>query len=309
MAAVSAHGPSREADARLLVTALALIVALMAGEVVAGVLAGSLALLSDAGHLLTDAAALALALVASRLAARPAGGPYTYGLRRAEILAAQVNGLTLALLAVLFTVEGVRRLLDPPDVTGWVVTVTALVGVVVNLVATWLVGRADRRSLNVEGAYLHLLTDLLGFIATAVSGVVVMTTGFARADALAALVVAALMLRASWTLLRDSGRIFLEAAPRGIVPAEVEAGLQEVRGVTGVHDLHVWEVTSGFPALSAHVLVDQREDCHERREALESLLGERFGLTHTTLQVDHAAGVIAPEDLRSRVQHLPDVPY
>ena len=297
-----AHGPSRDADQRYLAAALVLLLVFLVAEVVAGVVAQSVALLTDAGHLLTDAAALALALVALRLAARPAAGAYTYGLKRVEILSAQANGITLAVLVVVFAHEAVRRLIDPPDVAGGLVTVTAAVGIAVNLVATALVRRADRRSLNVEGAYLHLLTDLLAFVATLVAGVVVTLTGYDRADPIASLVVAALMAVAAYRLLRDSGRVFLEASPRGIDPRSVHDSIAGLPGVTGVHELHVWEVTSGFPALSAHVLVEGPEDCHERRLAVEARLREGFGIEHTTLQVDHQEEFFPPATLRRRLE-------
>jgi len=280
------HGVGRTADRRWLAAALALIVTFMAVEFVVGLIAGSLALISDAAHMLTDAAAIALALVAIRLSARPAQGGYTYGLRRAEILSAQANGITLLLLAAWFCYEGVRRLIDPPAVEGGLVLVTALVGIVVNVAATWCVSRADRSSLNVEGAFQHILNDLYAFIATAIAGLVVLTTGFARADALAALVVAGLMIKAGWALLRESGRIFLEAAPRGVDPDRIGADLAAVEGVDEVHDLHIWEITSGEPALSAHVLVRPDVDCHAARLAIEQVL-RADRITHTTLQVDH----------------------
>jgi cobalt-zinc-cadmium efflux system protein len=294
------QAPRAAADRRLLAAALALIVALMGAEVVAGIVAGSLALLTDAGHMLTDAGAIGLAIVAIRLAARPTQGAYTYGLNRVEILAAQLNGVTLAVLVLVFTYEAVRRLIDPPEVTGGLVAVVAAVGVVVNLAATALIRRADRRSLNVQGAFQHVLNDLFAFLATLVSGLVVQATGWARADAVAALVVAALMARASYGLLRDSGRIFLEASPRNLEPATIEEAIRSVPEVTDVHELHVWEVTSGFPALSAHVLVAPGSDCHERRTDLEYLLRETFGIDHTTLQVDHRHDVHDPASLDGR---------
>ena len=281
------RGHSADADRRLLGAALALILGLMVGEVVVGVISGSLALVTDAGHMLTDAAALGLAIIAIRLAARPAQGAYTYGLKRVEILSAQLNGVTLAVLVLVFGYEAIRRLIDPPEVSGGLVAATAAVGIVVNLAATGLIRRADRRSLNVEGAFQHVLNDLLAFVATLVAGLVVQATGWARADAVAALVVAALMARAAYGLLRDSGRIFLEASPRDLDPAAIEAAVLAVPDVTDVHELHVWEVTSGFPALSAHVLVAPSSDCHALRIALEQVLRESFGIEHTTLQVDH----------------------
>ena len=276
------------ADRRYLAGALALIVAFMAGEVVVGLLARSLALLSDAAHMLTDAGALALALVAMRLAARPPRGGFTYGLKRAEILSAQANGVALLLLAGWLTVEAVRRLLHPSDVIGGLVLGTALVGVVVNLVATMLVGRANRGSLNVQGAFLHILTDLYAFAATAVAGLVIMVAGFLRADPIATLLVVVLMVYAGVRLLRDSGRILLEAAPSGVDPARVGERLASTAGVTEVHDLHLWQITLGEPALSAHVLVAPELDCHAVRRELELLLADDYGIEHTTLQVDHA---------------------
>ncbi len=284
------HGPPAGGDQRYLAGALALLVWFMAAEVVVGLLARSLALLSDAAHLLTDVGALALALVAARLARRPPRGGYTYGLQRAEILSAQANGLTLVLLAVGLTVEAVRRLVHPPPVVGLAVLLTALVGVVVNLGGTILVARADRTSLNVEGAFRHLLTDLYAFVATAVAGLVIVLTGYARADAVATLLVAALMVKAGLDLVGASGRVLLEAAPAGVDPAEVGARLAAVDGVAEVHDLHVWLISSARPALSAHVLVNRERDCHATRQELERLLREEYGIDHTTLQVDHAGG-------------------
>jgi cobalt-zinc-cadmium efflux system protein len=291
------HAPARDGDRRRLWIALALILALMAGEVVAGIVAGSLALLSDAAHMLTDAAAIALALFAGHLAKRPPRGGYTYGLRRAEILSAQANGATLLALAAVIAFEAVRRLIDPPDVEGALVLIVALVGVAVNVVATWVLAGANRASLNVEGAFQHILTDLFAFIATAIAGAVILMTGFGEADGVAALVVAALMTRAGWGLLRDSGRILLEGAPRGIDPDEVAAALAAERDVVEVHDLHVWEVTSGFPALTAHVLLEPGCDCHQRRRDFELLLHDRFGIDHTTIQVDHAHAAQGPIEL------------
>ncbi|MET7417433.1 cation diffusion facilitator family transporter [Dactylosporangium sp. NPDC005555] len=286
------HAPSADADRRLLVLALVLITGFMAVEVTVGLVVDSLALLSDAAHMLSDAAAIALALFATRLAARPPSGGFTFGLKRAEILSAQANGLTLLLLAVWIGYESVTRLIHPPTVGGGAVLVTALVGVAVNLLVVWILGRADRSSLNVEGAFQHVLTDLFAFVAAAISGLVVLLTGFNRADAIASLVVAALMVRSGVGLVRDSGRIFLEAAPAGMDPAEVGRELVGVPGVVELHDLHVWQVTSGYPALSAHVLVAPSGDCHAVREAIEQRLRERYAIEHTTLQVDHTLDAV-----------------
>jgi cobalt-zinc-cadmium efflux system protein len=237
--------------------------------------------------MLTDAGALVLALIAARLARRPAGGKFTFGFRRAEILSAQINGATLVGLGVLIVIEGVRRLVEPPDVDGLPVLVVALAGVAVNLAATRVLSGSDRRSMNVEGAFQHVLTDLFAFIATAIAGAVVLTTGLDRADGVAALVVAALMLRSGYGLLRDSGRVLLEAAPKGLDPQEVGRVLASQRHVVEVHDLHLWEVSSGFPTLSAHVLVRPECDCQAHRRELAELLRERFGIEHSTLQVEH----------------------
>ncbi|WP_019854157.1 cation diffusion facilitator family transporter [Actinopolyspora mortivallis] len=294
------HTADRDTDRRHLGAALAVIALFMLAEVAVGIYASSLALLSDAAHMLTDAGALALALLASGLARRPAKGAYTFGLKRAEILSAQINGITLFVLVVYFVVEGVRRLFEPPHVAGTPVLVTALVGIVVNLVATWLISRGNRRSLNVEGAFQHILNDLYAFVATAVAGLLVMLTGWTRADAVAALLIAALMARAGYGLVRDSARVFLEAAPKGIDPESLEGEIREVDGVVDVHELHVWEVTSGFPALSAHVLVAEERDCHERRTEVERLLLERHGIRHTTLQVDHHQDFLPTDSLFPR---------
>jgi cobalt-zinc-cadmium efflux system protein len=283
------HTHGRTADRRAISIALCLIVAFMGAEVAAGLVAGSLALLADAGHMLTDAAALAAALVASRLASRPAQGQWTFGLGRSEILAAQANGIALLLLGIWIVYSAVRRLVDPGAVHGGIVLVVALVGVAVNLAATLVLARADRSSLNVEGAFLHVATDLAAFIGTAIAGALVLVTGWSRFDPIAGLLVAALMVRSSWSLIRESGRIFLEAAPEGLDPDDVARALAADPDVVEVHDLHVWTVTSGFPALAAHVLVAPGADCHEARRRLQHVLEEQFHISHATLQVDHLA--------------------
>ena len=287
------HG--READQSALKTALALILAFMVAEVAVGVVASSLALLSDAAHMLTDAAALAISLAAARLATRPAKGAMTYGLGRVEILSAQANGVTLLVLGAVIVYEAIARLASPPDVRGGLVLIVALVGIVVNLAATMVLSRgAGDRSLNIEGSYRHILTDLYGFIATAVAAIVILITGFVRADAIASLLIAALMLHAAYGLLKASGRVFLEAAPAGVNPEEIGRALAAEADVIEVHDLHVWEVTSGFPALSAHVVVRSGSDCHALRRHLQRVLADRFDLHHTTLQVDHEAAPQQP---------------
>ena len=296
------HGEPRAsgaADRRLLALSLALLLAFMAVEVVFGVLASSLALLADAGHMLTDAAALALALVAASLATRPPGGRWTFGFGRVEILAAQANGLTLGLLGLWIVVEAARRLVSPPEVDAAVVGLVAAAGIAVNLVVVALLARAQRQSLNVRGAYLHIVTDLAAFVGTGLAAGLILLTGWDRFDALASLLVAALMLAAAWTLLRESGRIFLEGAPSSAPPADVGRAIAAHAGVVETHDLHVWTVTDGFPALSAHVLVQPGADCHRIRLELESLLHERFGIDHTTLQVEHVGSASGLEISRS----------
>src|SRR5450755_4409765 len=287
------HAHGRDAERGALVTALTLILAFMVVEVVVGVLASSLALLSDAAHMLTDAAALGLSLAAAQLASRPARGAMTYGLGRAEILSAQANGITLLVLGLLIVYGAIRRLVHPGTVAGGVVLAVALVGVAVNLLGARILAGGSR-SLNVEGAYRHILTDLYAFIATAVAAVIILTTGFSRADAIASLLIAVLMIHSAYELLIASGRVFMEAAPTGLDPELIGRALAAEAGVVEVHDLHVWEVTSGFPALSAHVVVRAGDDCHERRRALQTLLAERFEIEHTTLQVDHEAAAQAP---------------
>ena len=304
-----AHGPASGADGRWLSAALALILAFMAGEVVAGLTAHSLALISDAAHMLTDAASIALVLITARLADRPPAGGYTYGLKRAEIMSAQANGITLVLLAAWLAYSAIRRLVTPPAVNGGTVIAVALAGVVVNLAAAYLIARAGGRgqSLNLRGAFAHVVTDLYAFIATAVAGLIIVLTGFARADAIATLIVVALMVHAGAGLIKDSGRIFLEAAPAGLSPAAVGAAMAGRPCVAEVHDLHIWEITSGLPAASAHVLVAPGSDCHAVRADLEAFLSQEYGITHATLQVDHADGQVTQvPGLRAQEPHCDD---
>ena len=273
----------------------------MAGEIAAGLIAHSLALLADAGHMLTDAAALGFALVASAMAARPAVGRWTFGYSRLEILAAQANGLTLGLIAIWIVWSAVHRLVDPHDVRGGLVLVVALVGAVVSLLASLVLARASRESLNVRGAFLHVATDVGAFALAAVAGGLILATGWNRFDPIASLLVAALMLWSSAQLLRESTLIFLERAPSDVDPEAIRRALVGEDGVVQVHDLLVWTVTSGFPALSAHVLVEPGADCHAARRRLEHVLAERFGLRHTTLQVEHAEKATTPIELGEAV--------
>jgi len=282
------HSLSLNADRRYLTIALLLIVGFMLCEVVAGIMAHSLALLSDAGHMLTDAAALGLSLVVIRLVQRPSGGSLTYGMRRAEVLSGQANGAVLLVLGMLVTYEGISRLLSPPDVAGGVMTIVAAVGVVVNLMAAWVLAKANRQSLNVEGSFQHIVTDLYAFIGTLVAGIVIIMTGFDRADAIASLIVAGLMFRSGYALQRKAVRVLLESAPEGTAPQEIGYTMAHVERVSQVHDLHIWELAPGMPILTAHVLVSPGADCHAIRRDLERMLRERYAIGHTTLQVDHA---------------------
>jgi cobalt-zinc-cadmium efflux system protein len=281
------HRVSPEGDRRRLAAALGVMLAVMVVEIAGGVVGHSLALLSDAAHMLADAAALGLSLLALHLASRPARGAMTFGYSRAEVLSAQANGITLLILAAFIAYEAILRLANPPHVNATLMLVIALAGVAANLVAVRLLAGAERRSLNIEGSFQHVLTDLYAGLGTAAAAVLILTAGLERADPIASLLIAAVMIRAGASLVWASARVFLEAAPAGVDPDAVGAALASQNGVVEVHDLHVWEITSGFPALSAHVLVGPDRDCHELRRQLEALLHERFGLDHTTLQVDH----------------------
>ena len=290
-----AHHHHASDDRGRLALAFALIAGLLVAELVVGIVAHSLALLADAGHMLTDAAALALALIAAAVAGRPARDSWTFGFRRIEVIAALTNGITLVLVGIWIVFAAIRRLVAPPDVEGGLVLVVALAAIAVNVAAALLLARPSRRSLNVRGAFLHITTDLAAFTGTAIAGGLVLATGWDRFDPLASLAVAALIFWSAYVLLRDSARILMEAAPGDAAPAEVAEAMLTVPGVVEVHDLHVWTVGSDFPALSAHVLVAPGGDCHEARRALAVMLAERFDLRHTTLQVEHAARPLESE--------------
>jgi len=282
------HAISADADRRYLTIALLLIVGYMIFEVVLGILAHSLALISDAGDMLTDAGALVLSLVVIRIVQRPSGEHLTYGMRRAEVLSGQANGAVLLVLAALVSYEAIARLITPPVVAGRLVTIVAALGVVVNLLAAWVLAKANRQSLNVEGSFQHILTDLYAFVGTLAAGIVIIFTGYDRADAIASLFVAALMIRSGVGLQRKAIRVLLESAPLGMTPTDVGQAMARTEQVTEVHDLHLWELTPGVPILTAHVLVAPNADCHGVRRTLERMLRQRFQIEHTTLQVEHA---------------------
>ena len=247
-------------------------------------------------------------MCSSDLALRPAAGRWTFGFSRLEILAAQANGITLGLIAIWIVWSAVHRLIDPQDVRGGLVLVVALGGAAVSLAASLVLARASRESLNVRGAFLHLATDVAAFGAAAVAGGLILATGWDRFDPLASLAVAGLMLWSSVRLLRESTVIFLERAPGDADPDAIGRALVAARDVVEVHDLHVWTVTSGFPALSAHVLVAPDADCHAARRRLEELLHDQFGLSHTTLQVEHAEAGSTPVELGEAVARRTPLP-
>ncbi|MEP6909692.1 MAG: cation diffusion facilitator family transporter [Actinomycetota bacterium] len=277
----------RAGDSRALGLVLVLTVGYTAAEIVGGLLTGSLALLADAGHLLGDSAALALALGAAWLATRPATPERSFGFRRAEILAAFANGLALVAIAIWVFVEAVGRLRDPPRVLGGWMLLVAAVGLVVNVVAAGILARSAGENLNVKAALRHVFADIAGSLGIAIAALLVITTGWRQADPVAGLAIALVILVSSWSILRDSAAILLESTPSGIDAGVVGRRMAETEGVVEVHDLHIWTITSGFPALSAHVLVRKGDDCHARRRELEEMLASEFGLRHTTLQVEH----------------------
>jgi cobalt-zinc-cadmium efflux system protein len=284
-----AHDHARLESRRALAAALALTASYTVVEIAGGVLTGSLALLADAVHMLSDNVALVLALVAVWLATRPETSARTFGYKRAEVLAALANGVLLVALAIWIFVEAVIRLRHPGDVLGGWMLLVALLGIAVNVAAGAVLARSRHGSINVEAAFRHVFADLLGSVGVAIAAVVILATGWVEADAVVSILIAALVVASAWSVLRDSTAILLESAPRGLDAEALGRRLAEAPGVVEVHDLHVWTITSGFTALSAHVLVRPGDDCHARRRELEILLRDEFGIGHTTLQVDHAS--------------------
>jgi cobalt-zinc-cadmium efflux system protein len=288
------HALDRAHNRRLLVWVLILLGGYTVVEVVGGVLTGSLALVADAAHMLGDTGSIGLALFASWLAGRPATARWSFGYQRAEILAALANGVVLVAVSIWIFVEAFDRLSDPPEILGGWVLVVALVGLFVNLVAAGLLARASGESLNMLAAYRHVLADLAGSLGVIAAALIVLATGWRYADPLISIGIGLLVLASSWTILRDSVSILLESTPAGIDANQVGRRMAGMEGVVEVHDLHIWTITSGFPALSAHVLVRPRDDCHDRRRQLEAMLAAEFGLTHTTLQVEHVTEARVP---------------
>jgi cobalt-zinc-cadmium efflux system protein len=293
------HDHSRSGATRALRLTLALTVAFTGVEVVGGIVADSLALLADAGHMVSDNASLAVALFAAWLAGRPAGPSRTFGYRRAEILAALFNGVTLVAISIWIFIEAASRFRDPPEVEGGLMLAIAVGGLVVNLLAARILHGHAAGSLNVSAALRHVLADLLASVGVIIAAATILATGWEYADPAVSVLIGLLILASSWGILRDSTQILLEGSPTGTDVEEVGHAMASMPGVNQVHDLHVWMISSGFPALAAHVLVDRETDCHATRRALERMLGERFGLDHTTLQVDHEGGELLQIETRA----------
>lgn len=274
-------------EPRWLWVALGLLLAVAIVEVLFGVIAGSTALLSDAAHVVTDALAIGIALVAIKIAQRPAEGRYTYGLARVEILGAQANGATLLVLAGMLAVGAVIRLFEPPAVDGAVVVIVSIFGLLANVLAAWALAKANRESLAVEGAYQHALMDAVSSVVAIIAGVLIILGVSSIVDPLLALFVTGMMVRSGWRILVSSTRVLLEAAPAGMSPESIGEAMLAEPGVVEVHDLHVWELTQGFPAVTAHIVVATGNDCHTTRFRLQQRLERDFHVAHSTLQVDH----------------------
>ena len=284
-----AHALHRARNRRLLAAVLGLTAGYAVVEVVGGLATGSLSLLADAAHMFGDTATIGLALFASWLAGRPATVRRSFGYQRAEILAALANGVALVAISIWIFIEAADRLSDPPEILGGWVLAVAAVGLAVNLLAALLLARASGENLNMLAAYRHVLADLASSLGVIASALVVLTTGWRYADPLVGILIGVLVLASSWTILRDSVSILLESTPPGIDAEQVGRRMAGMEGVVEVHDLHIWTITSGFPALSAHVLVRAGDDCHDRRRQLQAMLAEEFGLAHSTLQVEHVS--------------------
>jgi len=278
---------SSSSSLRSLTIALVLNAAYMLVEVIAAILAGSLSLLADAGHNLSDVVALAVAAGAVMLARRPSTPNRSFGFKRAEILAALFNAVSLIVIALIVFVGAARRFADPATVPGGWLIVVASVGLLVNAIGAAVVFRRGGEDINLRAAYIHLVGDALGSIAVIATGIVIVTTGWRYADPIMGVLIGIYLIISSWGVLKESVLVLLESTPRGLDAEVIGRALASQPGVVEVHDLHVWEITSGFPCLSAHVLVREGDDCHGTRRASETMLRERFSITHTTLQVDH----------------------
>ena len=294
----------REDSRRRLVVALGINVVMLVAEAVGGVITGSLAVLADAGHLLSDVGSIVLALIAARLAARPATGRRTFGYQRSEVLAALVNGLTLVAVSVFIAIEAIGRFSDPPSVAGGGVLALGVFGLLGNAAATWYLARGGRDDINLEGVIRHSFADALGSLGVIIAGAIVLAGGSDIVDPIVGLLISVLVLLSSWRLLKEPFDVLMEAAPADLDVDNMGAAICRVDGVRSVHDLHVWTVTAGFPALAAHVVVARGSDRDQIRQRLEMELGESFGIEHTTLQMEEEAegGLLrvenAPEALR-----------
>jgi cobalt-zinc-cadmium efflux system protein len=293
------HEPSRASSVRRLGWTLALVIGYMGAEVAGGVIANSLALLADAGHMLSDAASLALALVAIWIARRPRTAEHTYGYHRAEILAALANGAALVAISVFIVVEAWHRFTNPPDVRGGMMMAIAGGGLAVNLAGLWLLHGGRGESLNVRGAWLHVLTDTLGSVQAMIAGGLIWAFGWRWLDPVASVLIALLVVWSSWSLLRDSVNVLLEGAPAGLDTREIEATLFGLDGIAELHDLHVWTITSGFVALSVHVVPSPTAPANLLWHIRE-VLRERFDIEHSTIQIEDSGPRTAPGSLPVR---------
>jgi cobalt-zinc-cadmium efflux system protein len=278
------HHASRRASQRALFLVFAITVSFLVVEVVGGVLTNSLALLADAGHMLSHVAALVLGMFAIWMAMRPATATRTYGFHRAEILAALANGALLVAVAIYIFWQAGQRLQEPPEVRSLPMLLVAVAGLGANVASGALLFRHSKESLNVRGIFLHLVADALGSVGAISAGVVMVTTGWLLADPIVSVFIGVLVLVSSWRLLRESLGVLLEAVPPHMDAKQIEAGLKEVAGVEGLHDLHIWTVTSGFVALTCHAELDEACDIQEVLAELCQLLHERHGIGHVTIQ-------------------------
>jgi len=284
------HGRERRStNQRRLTAILVLVLLYMAAEVIGGLLSGSLALLADAGHMLSDAGSLGLALFAMWLANRPSGSQHTYGYYRTEILAALVNGATLVAISILIFIEACQRLMNPPEVQPGVMMAVASGGLVVNLVGLWLLQEGRGKSLNMQGAWLHVLADTLGSFQAIAAAALIWAFGWHWADPLASIVIGVLIIFSSWTVLKESVAVLMESSPLHIDVDEVLEALRDVQGAAGVHDLHIWTITSGMVALSAHVQPDSECDRDDLLKHLSDTLKHRFAISHVTIQIESPA--------------------
>ena len=281
------HDHGQGANKKALAVVLSFTLTYMFAEIIGGLITGSLALLADAAHMASDNVALGLALFAFWLAAKPPTPNRSFGYKRGEILAALFNGVTIVAISIWIFYEAYNRFQDPPEILGGWMMVVAVIGLVVNLAGMIILQRSAGENLNMQGALRHILADLLGSVGVIAAAIVILITGWSYADPIISVFIGVLVIFSSWKLLRDSVNILLEGSPPGIDAKEVGKEMAGVEGVEEVHDLHVWTITSGFPALAAHVLVGRDDDCHDRRRDLEELLEHEFGIEHTTLQVDH----------------------